>query len=109
MSHTIGDEIEKAKKKYHDRVICIVRPVSVELSKTKYVLPPKMRVSEFLIVLRKYMPSLKETDAIFLYRDSYFNQKIYRCSDTFDNIKDDFDDGVVNLILTIENTFGDIV
>ena len=99
-------EIEKAKKKYPDRIIVIIRPSKVELSKTKYILPPAMTIGQFMLILRKYTPALKETEAMFLYRDSYFKQTLYRCSDTFSTIKQDFTDGVVTLILCIESTFG---
>ena len=92
------------RKKFPNRVPVIVTPLSDKtppITKSKFLVPDEMTMGQFLHTLRKYIPTLLEEQAIFLFH----NNRAVRTSSMVSELFPDNDD-VLRIKFSLENCFG---
>lgn len=99
---------EALLKKYPDRIPIIIRPgnnVIQVIEKIKYLVPKTMKVSEFMIILRK-KSKLDPKQAIFLFVGDVLPPSTAEFSQLYRQHADP--DGFLYITYSLENTFGTI-
>jgi len=95
-------------KKYPDRIPLIIKAgnnATPIIDKVKYLVPKTMKVSEFMVILRK-KSKLTPKQAIFM----FVNNVLPPSSSTFSELYHDHcdPDGFLYMMYALENTFGTI-
>ena len=99
-------ENQELTKKYPDRACIIVNADSrVELKKHKFLTPDIMLVGQIQSVIRKHMPDIRPTTALFFFTETNVMPSMNTTVGTLMK-KHANKDGNLYLTVRLENTFG---
>jgi GABA(A) receptor-associated protein len=94
----------KLREKYPDRIPIIFEPkIDIDLSKTKMLISENCTVAQIITIIRKYV-QLKKSEAMFLFVNGIIPPNTESVGSLYQKHKND--DGILEIVLTKENTFG---
>lgn len=103
------DQSQSILSKYNDKIPIIIEKLKNitshinEISKTKYLVPDDLTVSQLMCIIRKYL-DLPSSDSIYLFSNDILLSPSESLYTTYGKYKDT--DGFLYIFYTTENTFG---
>jgi len=98
---------DKVSLRFPGRIPVICEPsvtCSIHMDRVKFICPPDIPLGHFLLTIRKRMPELRPSEAIFLLVDNTSPCNAEEMGVLYDRHKED--DGFLYIKYTTENTFG---
>lgn len=102
----IRKEVDLIKEKYPNHIPIVVRGRGdIKLQKNKFLVGGEITLGQFLMILRRKIGVLKQSDAVFLFVNNSLPPSSMYLSSIYANQKD-IDTNMLFITVSKENTFG---